>query len=400
MEAYKYILEKSKQYNDLVIGLRREFHMYPELSKKEYKTTEKIASYLKEFGVDSIRVGCPDDENTGVIADILVDGANATVALRADIDALPIEEVADREYRSKHEGIMHACGHDAHVAMLLGAAKLLVELKEKGFLKNNVRLLFQPGEEIAWGAEQLIRAGALDGVDIIFGIHVWQQLEAGKIGIRSGPVMASADEFHIYVKGKGGHGAMPNFSVDPVVVSSYLVAALQTIVSREVNPLEPAVVTVGTINAGTAFNIIPEEAVMKGTVRCFNPQIRSFIENRIKQITSSVVSGMRATATVEYIPHLPSTINDKRATEFGLDVAEKLFGKDKVISEELQPTLGAEDFSLYLQKIPGAFAMLGTGNPDKGITAPHHHPSFNIDEDVLWMGVAWYGGLTCSFKKS
>ena len=341
-------------------------------------------------------MGC-GGKDVGVIATIKGKAAKPMIALRADIDALRMkEENEDLPYRSRNEGVMHACGHDAHTAILLITAKLLNELK--GELPGSVRLIFQPAEEIGSGAEAIIKAGGLEGVEAVAGLHVWSYFPSGTLGFRKGPFFAAVDEIEIKVKGKGGHGAAPQFAVDPVVMASNIVLALQTIVSREVDPLDSAVITVGKIEGGTAFNIIPEEALLVGTVRTFIPETREKVISRIEELSKGIAKAMRGDAEFVDNYSTPALINDPKFTEFAINLAKDLFGESCIISEA-ERNMGGEDFALYLEKVPGTFFLLGTGNKDKGTDRPHHNPFFNVDDEVLPIGVELLANIAYEFLR-
>ncbi|MGL5346362.1 MAG: M20 family metallopeptidase [Peptostreptococcaceae bacterium] len=375
------IKDITSKYKDYIIEMRREFHANPEASMQEVRTCKRIKEELDKIGVSYVSAA-----NTGVIATIKGKNPGKTVALRADIDALAVCELNEVEYKSKNEGLMHACGHDGHTAMLLGAANVLNEIKDN--INGTVKLLFQPGEEAGVGARAMIADGAMEGVDSAFGIHLWADLELGKIAVEEGPRMASADILKITVKGKGGHGSMPNQGIDAVLVSSAIVMNLQSIVSREISPLESVVVSIGAINAGTRFNVIAEDAVLDGTVRCFNPKLREELPNIIERIVKNTASTYRAEASVEYNKVIPITINDKECTKLAKGSVDKLVGEGALAS--IPKVTGSEDMSEYLNLAPGAIAFVGAGNIDKGIAYPHHHGKFNIDEDALELGTNLY----------
>ncbi len=379
-------LEEALKIKDQIIAWRRDFHQYPELKYEEERTSKIVEEHLKEWGYEVRRI------STGVIGTI--GEGDKMIALRADMDALPVQEENDVPYKSKIPGKMHACGHDAHTAMLLGAAKIIAEHKEE--LNGKVRVIFQPAEEGGNGAKVMIKGGALEGVNAIFGIHVWSELPSGVIGIREGPFLAGAGEFHVKIKGKGGHGASPHETVDPIVVASQAVLAFQTIVSRNVEPIKPAVVSVGAIHAGTAFNVIPEEAEMKGTYRFFEPEIGKLIEKRIDEILSGITKAYHADYKLNIVELTPPTINHSKMAQFVKDVAQR-YSIGTV--SEVSLTMGAEDFSFYLQKVPGAFVALGIKNKAKGIIYPHHHPKFNVDEDILHLGTALEVALAFEFLR-
>ncbi len=368
---------------DEVIELRRNFHAYPEIGFDLYKTSEFVADYLEKLGLEVKR----NVAKTGVVA--ILRGANPgkTILLRADMDALPIQELNDVPYKSKINGAMHACAHDAHTAMLLVAAKILKTYQHE--MNGTVKFVFQPSEERfpPGGALPMIQEGVLEDpkVDYVFGIHLWNALECGRIGVRSGPMMASADEFRIILKGKGGHGATPHLCKDPVVGACNLVMTLQTIVSRKVDPLDSAVVTVGKIESGTAFNIIPEYAVMEGTVRTLKEETRLLVKSEIQLLAEFIAKAHGLEAELDYKDGTPPLKNDDKMTEYVVEVAKRVVGSENVIL--VPPTMGGEDFSFFLQKIPGCFYLVGSANEKKGINKPHHSPYFDIDEDCLPIGV-------------
>ena len=365
-------MKEYMKHQDELISLRRDFHMHPELGFEERRTSKIVKEYLEELGIKTKVMG-----KTGVVG-YLENGGDKTIAIRADMDALPIQEENDVPYRSQYPEKMHACGHDAHTAMLLITAKILSQKKFKG----NIRFIFQPAEEGLNGASEMIKDGAIDGVNSIFGLHVWANLPVGTIALTPGPIMANVDYFKILIQGEGGHGASPHETKDPIVASSYLISSLQTIVSRNVDPMKKAVLTVGKINGGTAFNIIPESVELEGTVRTFDPDIHELVERRVKKIAKEVSKGFGCRASVKY-KHLNfATVNDEKLTYIGREVASKFL---KVIEEER--SMGGEDFSEYAKRIPGLFALLGIRNEEKGIKYPHHNPKFDMDESALIYGV-------------
>lgn len=364
-----------------VISLRREIHRYPELKYEEKKTQALVLRELKKIGIKGKKIA-----GTGVTA--VIPGRDGkkdgkVLMLRADMDALPIEEQVDCEYRSEHKGVMHACGHDAHVAMLLCAAQLLKENPVDG----PVKLCFQPAEEGGVGAQVMIDEGILEGPEVAMAvaIHVWSGIPAGKMGISFGPMMAAVDEFDLTVRGVGGHAAYPQQTIDPIYISAQVINSLQSIVSRNIDPIDTAVVTVGSIHAGTNFNIIPPEVKMMGTCRTFTDESRKKVKKRFHEIVKGVAGSLGGSAQIDYREVIPSTINDKGASGLMWKAAEKVLGKRNVF--EANPTMGGEDMGLYLRKVPGCFVFLGAKNPKKGADQPHHHPKFKIDEDVLEYGV-------------
>jgi amidohydrolase len=376
------IKEAIQKYSQELTELRRKMHSEPELSMEEVKTTAFICEYLENLGIAYRKT-----EPTGVIATIEGGKPGKTVALRGDMDALSVEELnKDLPYASKEDGKMHACGHDAHTAMLMIAAKALNEIKDE--LPGNVRLLFQPAEEIAEGAKVLIKQGAMDGVDNVFGIHIWSQMPTHKVSCTPGPSFASADLFKVTFKGKGGHGAMPHACIDAAVVASSFVMNVQTVVSRTIDAKSPAVLTVGKMVVGTRFNVIAENAVIEGTVRCFHPETRDHIEKQLQHYAENVAAVYGAAAKVEYIRGTQAVINDEYSAKLVQKVASEAFGEEVIYNEE--PTMGGEDFSFYLDHAPGSFALVGSGNPEKDTEWAHHHGKFNIDEDALATGAELY----------
>nr|PZN03658.1 MAG: amidohydrolase [Bacillota bacterium] len=362
--------------------LRRDFHAHPELGFQEVRTSKIIAEVLEGLGIQ-VKKGLA---KTGVVGLLDSGKPGPTVALRADIDALPVKDAKKVDYASKVEGVCHACGHDGHTAILLGAAMLLSSMKDK--FSGKVKFIFQPCEEqIPGGAKPLIEEGVLEDpkVDNIFGLHLWTNYPIGTVGLKSGPLMAAADAFEIEIIGKGGHGSAPHEAVDAVVVASQVVMALQTIVSRSVAPLEPAVVSVGMLKAGYNFNVIADRATVCGTVRTYSEVVRSLIEGRIEEIVKGISAAYGADYRFEYSRGYPAVITDERVTEYARQVAAEVVGAQNVI--EAVPVMGGEDFAYYLQRVPGTFAFVGARNEEKGIDKPHHHPEFDIDENALAVGV-------------
>jgi len=372
-------LKEALKIKDQIIAWRRDFHMHPELGYEEERTSKIVEEHLREWGYTIKRVG------TGIIADI--GNGEKKIALRADMDALPVQEENDISYKSRIPGKMHACGHDAHTAMLLGAAKIIAEHKEE--LPNKVRLIFQPAEEGGNGALKMIEGGGLEGVDAIFGLHVWMELPSGIVGIREGPFMAGVGRFDVEIEGKGGHGASPHETIDPVPIAAQAILAFQTIISRNLNPLESGVVSVGTIKAGEAFNVIPERVYMNGTYRFFTQETKKLIEKRIEEVLKGIVLANNASYKLKIEEVAPPTINDPQMASLAKRVAQKLGLK----VDDVPKSMGSEDFAFYLQKVPGAFIALGIKNEEKGIIHPHHHPKFNVDEEVLPLGTALEVGL-------
>lgn len=379
MSLLETIKSLSVRYSEEVTAIRRHLHAHPELSYQEYNTAKYVADQLRGFGLEP-KEGIA---TTGVLAEIKGNNpAKKTVALRADMDALPIHEKSDKPYKSKHEGVMHACGHDVHTSSLLGTAKILHAVRDQ--FEGTVRLLFQPGEEKnPGGASYMIRDGALENPRpaSIIGQHVFPLLPAGKIGVREGMYMASCDEIYLKVIGKGGHGAAPDLAVDPVVMACHIIIALQQIISRNASPKQPTVLTFGKIIAEGATNIIPNEVNIAGTFRAMNEPWRESALQKLKKMAESIAEGMGGKCEVTISRGYPYLENNPMLTRKIRSAAEEYVGKDNV--EEIDITLGAEDFSYYSQVIPASFYRLGTRNDEKGITAYVHTPTFDIDEDVF-----------------
>jgi amidohydrolase len=395
----KKIFELANKQKEELTALRQDFHARPELSWQEVETSKKIEKRLQDLGFENIRRGFKGT-GSGVVADITGGGPAGKegprcVALRADIDALPIQEENSLDYASKTEGVMHACGHDAHATILLGAAKILAEIKER--FSGKVRLIFQPAEEAGndSGAPAMIKEGALDGVDAIGGLHVWSQLPVGVFATRSGPLMASADIWEVILQGQGGHGAMPHLAVDPTVAAGHLITMLQTVVSRETDPLESVVVSIGKIESGNAPNVIPDKATMRGNIRTTNRKTRSEMEGKVKRIVDGVAQAMRCSAKTIYTPIYPVTINDAELTDLYRQTAVHLFGKDKV--EEHPIIMGSEDFSYYGEKVPATFAILGIGDEKAGTNRAHHSPHFNANDEALAGGAALLSSFALNY---
>ena len=370
--------EVRESFGDDIVALRREIHKEPELGFDTEKTAEKVLAALDGLPLE-IQTGVAEN---GIVATLKGEGEGPTVALRADMDALPIHEETGLPFASNTDGKMHACGHDGHTSMLVGAARVLSQDHLRERLNGTVKFVFQPAEEGGGGGRVMVEEGIVDGVDSIFALHLWPGLAFGTAATKAGPIMAAADAFEMTVKGTGGHGAMPHLSADAVVIAAQVVTALQTIVAREVNPVEPAVLTVGEIGAGSAFNIIPETARLGGTVRTLDPDLRERIPERIEELAKGVAKGMRGDAELDYRFSYPVTSNDAGAAKLALGVAGELFGEDSAV-ELAHPSMGAEDFSYFLEKIPGAFIWLGVGDAF-GL----HTPQFAFDEEILSQGAA------------
>jgi amidohydrolase len=359
-----------------LIATRRDLHQHPEIGFEETRTAALVADRVRALGYD-MRTGVGQ---TGVVA-MRNGGAGRCVMLRADMDALPVEEANDVPYRSQHAGKMHACGHDGHVAIGLEVARRLAKLPLNGALK----FAFQPAEEIAGGAKAMIAAGVLDSprVDAVFGIHLWNDLPVGTIGLMPGPVMASVDEFEISVLGRGGHAAAPHQTVDPVLVAAHLVTALQTLISRRRNPLEEGVLSVTQVNAGHAFNVIPGHAELRGTVRTFGGRFYDDAPKLIEETARGIASAFGATVDVRYRRLAKPTVNDAGMAELMTQAAAEVVGRDKVVTGIR--TMGGEDMSFFLAQVPGAFAFVGSA-PAGAKGAPHHSSTFDIEEESLVIG--------------
>ncbi|HVZ49134.1 MAG TPA: amidohydrolase [Gemmatimonadaceae bacterium] len=375
-------LAAARSIKDWIVNIRRELHMYPEVMYEEVKTGEVVRRTLDALGV---RYQFPV-ARTGVVATIGTGNAPC-VALRADMDALPIQEDLDLEFKSRIPGRMHACGHDSHTAMLLGAARLLKEREAE--LKGTVRLIFQPAEEGGAGGDLMVKEGALQHptVDRIFGLHVWPYIPTGVVGSRAGTFMAATSFFDITITGKGGHAAFPHMTFDPVATAAKLVMELQTIVSREIDPLEPAVLTVASIHGGEASNVIPNEVKMTGTVRSLTMDGLRYLQRRIEEVCAQVTAANRCTSRVAFPGNdYPPTINDAECWRDARALAATMLGGDTVM--ELDPVMGGEDFAFYGSHARACFVALGTRNEKIGATVTVHHPKFMLDEDALPIGTA------------
>lgn len=365
-----------------IVQLRRQLHRFPEVMYEEVKTSQLVRQTLDEL---DIAYEYPLAE-TGVLA-TLGNGDGPCVALRADMDALPIHEEADVSFRSEVAGKMHACGHDCHTAMLLGAARLLKE--QEAEIQGTVKLIFQPAEEGGAGGQRMRDEGALENpaVERIFGLHVWPQLPVGSFGSRAGAFLAAAGAVEITVHGRGGHAAMPHLTIDPVVVAAKIVTELQTIVSRELDPLNSGIVSITTIHGGEAYNVIPETVQLRGTIRAISMETLQQIQQRVREITLAVATAHRCEASTTF-PGIdyPPTVNDAQCWSVAKNLAVEL--TDEVHVQELAPTMGGEDFAFYTEQVPGCFVAIGVRNEEQGAIYSVHHPKFKVDEDALPLGVA------------
>ena len=371
-----------------VIDLRREFHRHPEPSWMEHRTAARVEEILKSLGIETRKVA-----GTAVIGVLRGSMPGKTIALRADMDALQQAEKTGAEYASQNPGVMHACGHDAHTAMLLGAASMLADSRES--LAGNVVFLFQPAEELAQGAKAMIEAGALEGVDGVFGMHVWSGLPTGTVSTEPGPRLASIDIFKVTIRGKGGHGSAPFQGIDTLIPAAHMLLGFQSITTKELDARNPVVLSVGQIHGGTRFNIIADETWMDGSVRCFDPAVQDMVEEKLKRIAKLTAEAHRATAEVEYNRACPVTMNDGELTQLAQRVVTAELGAGSL--KHLEPLTGSEDFSFFASKVPGTFLFLGTGNEEKGTTYPQHHPQYDIDEDALDIGTRLYASFAKAF---
>lgn len=381
------IMRGAEAMREKLIEQRRDFHRYPELSNREERTARVVAEKLRALGMDEVKTGVG---RHGVVA--LLKGAHPgpVVAVRADMDALPIQETIDVPYKSRHDGVKHACGHDLHMTVELGVAELLSRMRDR--IHGTVKFIFQPAEEGAppneeAGAEFMIKEGALENPrpSAIFGLHVMPNIEVGQIGYNSGPAMASSDRFTIVIRGKKVHGAYPHDGIDTVVVAAECVTALQTIRSRRIDTMEPLVITIGSIHGGNRFNIIADEVRLEGTMRTLNEEVRKSAIEMMKRTLAGVTEAYGASYSIEFGNNNPVTYNDPALVAATLPVMKKVLGERNVITP--RPQMGAEDFSRFQQVIPGFFYFLGVGNRAKGITAMIHTPEFDADEESLVVGV-------------
>jgi hippurate hydrolase len=379
--------EVEENFGKKIVALRRDIHREPELGFDTERTAEKVLGALDGLPLD-IETGIAKN---GIVATLEGEGDGPTVALRADMDALPILEDTGLPFASETEGTMHACGHDGHTSMLVGAAHALSGMRDR--LGGTIKFVFQPAEEGGGGGKVMVDESVADGVSSIFALHLWPGLPFGKVATKAGPIMAAADAFEMEVKASGGHGAMPHLAADAIAIAAQIVTALQTIVSREVDPVEPAVLTVGEIGAGTAFNIIPDKARIGGTVRTLNADLREKIPARIEDLARGIAQGMRGDVDLDYTFSYPVTVNDAAAADLALGVAEDLFGGESVV-ELHNPSMGAEDFSYFLETLPGAFIWLGVGEEVSGL----HTPKFAFDEEILPRGSALLAALALSAR--
>jgi amidohydrolase len=379
----------AKETKEQVIAWRRHLHQNPELSFQEEKTSQFIFDTLQSFG--NLEISRPT--KTSVVARLIGPEPGKTLAIRADMDALPIQEENTFEFASQNPGVMHACGHDGHTAMLLGTAKILSGLKEH--IKGEVRFLFQHAEELfPGGAEEMVEAGVMDGVDLVIGTHLWSPIEKGKVGVVYGSMMASPDTFWITVNGKGGHAALPHQTIDSIAVAAQVVTNLQHIVSRNTDPLDNLVISVTQFLGGTTHNVIPGSVKIWGTVRSFDPALRESIPAKMERVVKGITEAHEASYDFKYEFGYRPVINDNEVTAVIEETVREVFGEEAL--DMMRPNMGGEDFSAFMEKAPGCYFYVGAGNEEQGITYPHHHELFTIDEDALEIGVKTF--LHATFK--
>lgn len=374
------IKELTDKYYNEIVGLRRYFHKNPEISKKEFNTQKKIIEILSTLDLNIRKAA-----GTGVIAELNGKYPGKTIAIRADIDALAIDDDCGKPYQSQNKGACHACGHDGHTAMLIGTAKVLCNMKDK--INGNIRFIFQPSEEEVAdgsGADSIIKDGGLENVSAIIGSHLWQPVEFGTVGISEGPVMAASDEFSIFIKGKAGHASMPHQTIDSILTASQIVVALNTIVGRDVDPMKQAVVSVGVLKSGKVYNSIAGTAMLKGTIRSLDENVRKDVFDHIKKIVEDICDMVGAHCKIERNTCTYVLSNDPKVTSIVLEAGKEVLGEN---AHEIKPFMSSEDFSYYLKKVPGCFIFIGVGNIEKGIIYPQHHPKYDIDERALSYGV-------------
>jgi amidohydrolase len=378
-----------------LVDLRRDFHSHPELAHQEHRTAAVIAERLRAIGLDHVRTGVGQ---TGVVGVLNGSRPGRTVMLRADIDALPLSE-NDRGqvYRSLNEGVHHACGHDGHTAILLTVADVLAARRSE--LRGRVQFVFQPAEERVGGAAGMLRDGAFEPPpDACFGLHLWNEVEVGRIDVRPGPIYASADAFEIELTGSGGHAAMPHQVSDPIVAAAELIVALQTLVSRETPPMEPAVLTFGSIHGGTAPNIIPTQVVLQGTLRVFDADLRVKLLSRIDEVITGMARTLRVHSRLKITDACPACVNDADMAALVRRVAARIVGVDNV--GQRQQTMGADDMSEFLNAVPGCYFFVGGANAERGLHSPHHSPTFDFDERALDIGVQMLTSVALEFLEA
>ena len=378
------IVNRIGEFHQDMAAWRRDFHEHPELGFEERRTSAIVADQLKAFGVDEIHTGIA---KTGVVGVLRAGNGSGSIGLRADMDALPIDETSDVPHASKTAGKMHACGHDGHTTMLLGAARYLAETRN---FEGTVYLIFQPAEEMLGGGRVMLEEGLLERFPMtqLYGLHNWPKMPVGSFAIRSGPMMAAADRFTLTLRGQGGHGAMPEIARDPLVAAAQIVLAMQTIVARNVEPAKQAVVSVTQIHGGDAYNVIPQTALIAGTCRAFEPEVRDLLERRITAIAHGVGEGLQIEVDVRYERGYPPTVNSEAETELAANAAAEVVGDERV-DRAVTPVMGAEDFSFMLEQRPGSYIFMGSGRDE----APLHSPQYDFNDEALTIGASYWARL-------
>ncbi|MGH1362255.1 MAG: M20 metallopeptidase family protein [Calditrichia bacterium] len=389
---YEHVQKRVNGIFERIVAIRRDIHMHPEVGFDVHRTAAIAAAELQKFGL-AVKEGIG---KTGLYADLNIPGATKRIALRADMDALPILEQNDLPYRSTRDGFSHMCGHDSHTAMLIGAAEILSGMKEH--LAVNVRFIFQPNEEnLPGGALSMIADGVLEGVDEIFGLHVWPALQSGMLGICEGPALGQPDVFDIEIIGNGGHAAIPQLTTDPIIIGSQFVNAAQSIVSRNLGPLDAGVVSITQFNSGSAHNVIPQSAKITGTVRTFDLSVQKKIRRRLEELLSGITAAHGADYTFKYTEGYPVTFNHSASVATILRVGKGFLSEDE-INYPTEPTLGGEDFAYYTQKIPGCFMFIGSRNEEKGCIYSLHDARFQLDEDCMRTGMTMHTLLALNYE--
>lgn len=373
------------EYVPDLVATRRDLHEHPELAFEEVRTSGIVARRLNTLGME-VRIGIAQTGVTGFLRGGAAGPDAKTIAIRADMDALPIDELNEVEYRSQFAGKMHACGHDGHTAILLTVADVLS--KRRAELAGNVKFVFQPAEESIGGAKPMVEQGVMQGVDAVIGLHLISDIPFGRVGVRAGEIFASADDYILTARGRGGHAASPHEAIDPIVIAAHIITALQTLISRETSPFRPSIITIGEIKAGTAFNIIPEIATMRGTIRSFSSEHRTYLMRRIAEVAGGIASALGGSCDIEWqIGGCPPCYNDPAITAVVRQAAVDAVGEEMVDEDEGVMSTGSDDMAEFLQAVPGCYFVVGMRNEARGTHYQHHHPRFNIDEDALPIGV-------------
>jgi amidohydrolase len=389
-------VEIDERVPDLV-AMRRDLHEHPETAFEEVRTAGIVEQRLRALGFE-VQTGIAKTGVTGILRGGAAGPEAKTLAIRADMDALPIYELNDVDYRSQVDGKMHACGHDGHTSIALTVADILSRRRTE--LKGNVKFIFQPAEESVGGAAPMVEAGVMQDVDSIIGLHLISTYPVGRVGVRAGGVFAAADKLDLTVYGKGGHGGMPQTAVDPIVISAHVITALQALISRETSPFSPAVITIATIHAGTAMNIIPEKVELSGTIRSFSVEHREYLVRRIEEVAQGVAVALGGSSSVRVYDSCPPCVNDPGMTEIVHRAAVASVGTERVDSGDKEIlTTGADDMAYFLNTVPGCYFIVGANNPEKGANYPHHHPHFNVDEEALPVAVEVLVRSTLEFFK-